>query len=126
MSLNFPKKYNVEVAGYIFGLDIHILWLDKYYGWIYIMAVYILLLMLRWLDPPPLLWAGARSSARLWPVSRDITEDGSLSDYEFRNYDSFDGTNFKPNKEIHNMNMNETYIFTREERQFSKGTKWRI
>ena len=100
MSLNFPKKYNVEVAGYIFGLDIHILWLDKYYGWIYIMAVYILLLMLRWLDPPPLLWAGARSSARLWPVSRDITEDGSLSDYEFGNYDSFDGTDLSLTRKI--------------------------
>ena len=57
------------------------------------MAGYILLLMLRWLDPPLLLWAGARSSARLWPVSRDITVDGSVSDYEFGNYDSFDGTN---------------------------------
>ena len=29
MSLNIPKKYSVEVAGYIF-------WLDIYHGWIYI------------------------------------------------------------------------------------------
>ena len=31
MSLNIPKKYNVEVATYI-------LWLDIYYGWIYIIV----------------------------------------------------------------------------------------